>query len=330
MRFINLFFFVFISQLAFGQVLIFPETFEKGLDTVTFHQELPDELLQKKSAVIYLSPYNNWKEKSGEVQKGLKRAGIDAVVHYHINDIYSGKESIKAYRQQLIDREIDFLIYYDNQPQPELIIHPFNGDLVAESAYRLSNPNLSDLLNQLYRKSAQSEQQKTNLLILEVPAYMDYPKVISGRRAEFYDLNMKSGKLAIPKMQDSVLNQAFDSIMASYYPFEYGFVEPGLSEDELRKEGYWFIMYGIQGTGKLVRNLLEYNTTKEETAYASVVAENGDSEVKTFPVDQHVVKFYIKDVKNNDLFLGKHYDADITWESALKNYILNLKNILVR
>lgn len=330
MRITLLLFFVFVSPLTFGQALLFPENFKSGFDTVNFHQELPDGLLQKKAAVIYLSPYEKWKNSAAKVQKGFKKAGIDAVAHFHINEIFSGVESQKAYRQQLIDREIDFLIYYDEHRQHELVIFPFNENLIPNSAYKLTYRNLEGLLQQLYLKSARSEQQRTNLLILEVPAYMNYPKVIKGRRGEFYDLNMKSGKLAIPKMKDSVMNQTFDSIMTSYYPFNYGFVEPGLSEDQLRKEGYWFILYGIQGSGKLVRNLLEYNTNQEETAYASVVADNGDTDVKTFPVDQHVVKFYIKDARKNDLFLGKYYDADITWEAALKNYILNLTNILDR
>lgn len=313
---------------AFGQVLYFPKDFKNKLDTINNKEVLPQGLLQGKSAVIYFVPQKEFTNIASEVQKGLNKSGIDAVTHLHVNNVFSGTESIDAYRENLINREIDYLIYYYADPIPKINIFKFKKSFIPDSTFTLQNEKLQELLRQLYLQAARSNQELTNNLILEVPAYMDYPKFITGRRAEFYDLNMKSGKLAIPKMKDSLLNKEFDSIMNAYYPFKYGFVEPGMKEEELRKEGYWFILYGIQGSGSLVRNLLEYTTTKEETAYASVVANNGKTEVKTFSVDTPVTKFYIKDTRNGDVFLGKHYDADITWQAALKNYIINLKNIL--
>ena len=330
MRGLCLTFLLLVTTIAYSQVLNFPEDFKNTLDTIDYHDQLPNDLLQKKSAVIHFTSKDNWKSKAAVIQKGMNKAGIDAVAHFHINDIFSGKESKEAYLKQLAEREIDYIIFYDEQIQHELVIFPFTESLVPESAYKLKNETLKDLLHRLFLTTARSDQEKTNLLILDVPAYMNLPKVIKGRRAEFYDLNMKSGKLAIPKTTDSLFNQEFDSLMAAHYPFDYGLVEAGMNEEELRKEGYWFIMYGIKGTGKLVRNLLEYATTEEETAYASIVADNGESKVKTFPVEETVVKFYIKDIRNQDFFLGKHYDADITWQAALKNYIMNLRNILVR
>lgn len=294
--------------------------------------QLPENLLSGKSIVIHAYPKapEEYKKQAKVIQPGFQNAGIDAVAHYLFEDIFSGKEVLKAYRDQINKRQVDFLIYFIAGPEHELIIMPFSDSFFGNRAFHIKNRNLEQMMDNLYLRTARSDQEKLNLLILNVPAYPDYPKIITGRRGEFYDLSMKSGKIAIPKTEDSLFNKAIDTIMASHYPYQYGFVEADASETDLRKEGYRFIMYAIHASGSSVKKYLEYPTPDNETSYASIVEHDGKTEVKNIDSNTPVYKFYIQHVQSGDVYLGKHYDADEQWHVALKNYIYNLRNILYR
>lgn len=330
MRYFLLFIFFCFSITVQAQVLIDTDYCKNKLQQVETTEELPDGLLSGKAIVIHAYPDapQFYKEQASAIQPGFQKAGIDVVAHYLFEDIFSGREVTQAYQKQLAERDIDFLIYYISGADHQLLIFPFKDKFLDSTAFKLSNSEQKALMHDLYLQTARSKQEQTNFLILQVPGYPDFPKVIQGRRAEFYDLNMKSGKVAIPKTNDSSFNKAIDSVMAVHYPYKYGFVEPGLTEAELRKEGYWFILYGVNSTGKSVKRLLDYSIENEETAYASVVADGKETKVKTIAVNVPVYKFYIKHIQSKDIYVGKQYDADERWEVALRNYILNLRNIL--
>ena len=317
---------------ASGQVFIDSNRQYKHLDSIKFTNTVPEGIANGKSIVIHTGNIKNFKRNAELLQPGLKNAGVDAVAHHYFEDIFSGTEAITAYTEQLSTREIQNLIYYQvTDSAHRLIFMPFDGKEFFQSpAYMIEHPQMKGLFNSLYLQVARSGHKILNLLILDVPAYPEYPRLIKGRRAEFYDLNMKSGKVAIERTPDSLLNKSIDSVMAAHYPYDYGFVDPGLSAAELRKDGYWFILYGVHGPGKTIKKLLDYPINEDETAYASIVADGNETDVKTIAIEDSVYKFYIKDVQKGDVFLGKHYDADERWETALKNYILNLRNILDR
>lgn len=324
---------IFFSSLQLkAQVIIDADQYKNRLYKMQLTDRLPKGLLSGKSIVIHAYPKapEQYKEQAAILQPAFQKAGVDAVAHYLFEDIFSGKEVIAAYREQINSREVDFVIYYIAGREHELIIMPFSEGFFTDGAFHMKNRNQEQLLDNLYLKTARSDQEKLNLLVLDVPAYTNYPKIIQGRRGEFYDLNMKSGKVAIPKTEDSLFNKAIDTIMAAHYPYQYGFVEAGSSDADLRKEGYRFIMYAVYASGRSVKKYLEYDTSPKESAYASVVEKNGETEVKTIDINNPVYKFYIKHVQSDDVYLGKHYDADEEWHVALKNYIYNLRNILYR
>jgi hypothetical protein len=323
----------FISSLQLNaQVIIDTDQFKKRLHKMQLTNQVPKNLLSGKAIVVHAYPKapEQYKKQAAILQPWFQKAGIDAVAHYLFEDIFSGKEVIAAYRDQINGREVDFIIYYIAGREHELIIMPFTESFFANTAFHIKDRNQEQMLDNLYLKAARSDQERLNLLILNVAAYPDYPKIIKGRRGEFYDLNMKSGKVAIPKTEDSLLNKAIDSVMASHYPYQYGFVEAGSSDADLRKEGYRFIMYAVHASGRSVRKYLGYETSPKETAYASIVENNGETETKNIDINTPVYKFYVKHVNSGDVYLGKHYDADEQWHVALKNYIYNLRNILYR
>jgi hypothetical protein len=60
--------------------------------------------------------------------------------------------------------------------------------------------------------------------------------------------------------------------------------------------------------------------SKSESAIASITyPDGGDAQLKNIPSQTPVYKFYFKHIDSGNVFLGTKWDADITWEQALKN-----------
>lgn len=329
MRIVLALLYFFLSLKMSAQVLIDLDYYKEKLSNVERVSTLPEGLLSGKSAVIHVNDdVKNYKEQADIFQEGMKKARVDVVAHYSFRDIFSGTETSQAYLQQFADREIDFIIFYIHDDDHELLVKPLDNGLLSGTAFSIKNLRQKDLMKEFYLITANSGLEEMNNLIIDVAEFAPYPTFIEGRRGEFYNLNMKSGKVAIPLTDNKTINAEMDSIMKLFYPFEYGFVESTLEESDLRKEGYWFILYGIHSSGTAVRKLLEYEIKPGENAYTSVVADGRQTDVKTIDAQVPVYKFYIKHITSQDVFLGKHYDADEDWRIALKKYILNLSNIL--
>ena len=65
--------------------------------------------------------------------------------------------------------------------------------------------------------------------------------------------------------------------------------------------------------------------SKGESALISVTYPNGQQQLKSFSANTPVYKFYFKHIDSGNVFLGTKWDADLTWEQALKNQIKGFK-----
>jgi len=63
-----------------------------------------------------------------------------------------------------------------------------------------------------------------------------------------------------------------------------------------------------------------------ETDYMTVKNRGGDISLKKIPINAPVVKYYVKQVLSGDVYLGSEWDADMSWDEALINYIEGLKS----
>ena len=61
--------------------------------------------------------------------------------------------------------------------------------------------------------------------------------------------------------------------------------------------------------------------SKSESALATVNYPNVVLQLKTIPAATSVFKFYIKNIDEDVFYLGRKWDADVTWQEALKNYV---------
>lgn len=311
----------------------------KRLDSLQYGAELPKEILQSKSVALVQLPQKSttpmirgdWKKLAELTQPGFQKAGIDVVTYYHVEDIYSGKESYLAFMEEFKKRELENIVFIvQKSGSYRIVLTKINDEkqLIkkGQSAWQTQNADLSVALDNLYKAAANSSQDRTNLLILGVPEFGEMAKTIDGRRGEYYDLNFSSEKLAVPIFADTA---KISAIMANY-PYKYGFVDPDMEEKKVRSEGYQYILYYVHSTGKAVKEMLEYPVTDTETAYVSEVVKDGQAKVTSYSINTPVYKFYIKHIYSGNTFLGKKWDTAPTWEEALTNYIDNLRTELIR
>lgn len=310
------------------------------LDSLNYTDKLPKELLSTKSLVLVKVPpkrtspevRGDWGKPGEVLQTGFKKGGIDAVSYYYIDDVFSGPEVVSAFAEKFAERQLQNVIFIiEEAGQYKVVITEItdkdNLITAGQDAWRIEGDNLETMANTIYLKAANSGQDRSNLLVIDVPIYGEMAHAINARRGEYFDVNFSSETLAIPAFADT---SQINKVM-SKYPYKYEIVDPTKTEKELRSDGHQYILYYVHTIGKHVKEILEYPTTNTETAYISEVTagNNNKAKVVSINVNTPVYKFYIKHIYSENVFLGTKWDAAPTWWEALDNYVTNLKNQLV-
>ena len=233
--------------------------FYQRLSSLNYSESLPVGILSSKTVVLVKVPpksrnpeiRGNWFDLSTTIQKGLHKAGIDAVTHYYIDDIFSGPEPYTAFLDAFDDRNLSHaaIVEYNGQKYSITLLKMTDRKFLigtGQDAWKNTGSDLNEMLNSLYKQAANSGLQKTNLLIIETPEYGQIINVVEGKRSEFYDLNLKSDLLAVPLTADTT-NIA--KVMNELYPFKWKFVSPVLTDKELLSQGFQFILYYVHSTG---------------------------------------------------------------------------------
>lgn len=290
---------------------------------------LPDRILSTRSAVLY-SP-NLTKKEIDELHAGLSRTGIDAVAYFEIDRVFAGRDIELAFSEYFTAREIiNFVIVEKSNSGYRLAITIFNGreNLIqaGQNAWTTEDVYLKDALRVLY-STALNAYRKQNLLISDVAETRLTVNVISGRRTEAFATDLKVDRLAVQKFGDEQLDRELEEIMKDY-PFKYTLVDSNIPESELRKQGMFYILCMIYSRGPVAKQLLGFEVSEAETALVSVTYPNGLEQLKTIPATTPVFKFYARQIQFNNVFLGTRWDADITWQQALKNFIVGFKREL--
>jgi len=273
------------------------------------------------------------------------------VAYYNIYDIFSGPDATETYSTALNKRKIKNLVIIkwsaqeqDVSRKAELIITEFNGSktfiTLGQKAWLSWASDIETPLNELYRTAAQSGLVFSNYLIIDSPEFFKGNISMKGKRYESYWPDLKLDKLAVPyfaladitqkseivESVNSMIRQEnvmLDSIMR-IYPFKYGLLYEE-REEELKKLGYQYILLYVNGPGRSVREMLQYNQDGKETHYISEVKAGHQAGIKRLSAGEPVYKFYIKQLYSGNVYLGTTWDADTNWEVALRNYIYNLR-----
>ncbi len=284
---------------------------------------IPEKLLSSRSIVVYNDGFTE--KEFGTMQSEFQRIGVDAVAYYDAELFFAGKDVEKGLYTYIVQRDVANILFIRKKDilfQLALCAFDKNEQWISQNqaAWYDESANLIEVLRNLYRQSW-AQQKKQNYLINDF-AERNLPfTVFSGRRSEFFALDLKVDQLAVPLFADSVL---LASILKEY-PFKFGIVDKTWNTQKLRQEGYLYELSYIYAKGRTARSLLGYEVKEGESGFVSINFSDGKSQLKTYAAEIPVYKFYVKQVVNGNVFLGTNWDADPDWQKALENHIRAFK-----
>ncbi len=287
----------------------------------------PLDLLASRAMVLYDPAYTQIELQ--EIQKAFQQIGIDAVAYFETDVVMAGKDVTRAFAEYFSSRQVKYLLDLQKSSNGfQFITIPFNQKPglfdAGVAAWSVQNVRLKDLLITILQDTWRS-QKKQNFLVNEFPETDIKVDPIRGQRQEFYAIDLKVDNLAVPKFGNEVSDKELEQIFKSIYPLKYKITEAGTEEQELRRQGFHYILCFVHTRGKAAHEILGYETTKPETAYASLTFPSGQLQLKTIPEEMEIYKFYFRHIDNGNVFLGTKWDADITWQDALRNHIMAFK-----
>jgi hypothetical protein len=295
---------------------------ERFISSLNLIDVAPEGLLASRSVVLF-SPEVSQKQLE-ELQKGFQRVGIDAVLYAESSRVFAGPDMLAKYQAFFSQRDIRFIIFLGKvSDYYSLKFLPFKNNLSArnQQAWLVKSTGINGLLGNLFR-SLTSTQRKQNYLVNDFPERNPALGTLTSRRLDGLAPNVRSHKIAVPKMPDPDSSAALEEFLKVNLKGEhYEIVENDPNESELMNKGFIYILNYIHTRGVTAKEILGYDLSKSESAFVTVSYSNGILQLKTIPADTSVYKFYIKKLEDGIIYLGLKWDADITWQDGLKNHL---------
>lgn len=326
-----------------------------------YTSSIPTELNNSRSAVIINVPTNlgeftkegDWKKLAEDAHAGFVKMNVDAIFSISQLDLTASNSSFQNYLDIFSRRKIKNLIFVTQKDNSYEIILTENKNTTelltnGQSAYRVQSESLRAALLTLGKEIRRSELVQGNFLIPDKPSFLSGRSIIENTQLKNYPGQLRRSVLAVerfrkipePSTNDEVLktvqaynanidskNIELDSIMKSY-PYDYVLIEP-MSDEDLLRNRYQFLARSITGSAASVRKMLEFDVVPSETDFMSVIPIMPDkTSIKAIPKDAIVTKFYVRQNISKNVHVGE-WDADDTWQSALKNMVGNLSQRLV-
>jgi hypothetical protein len=262
------------------------------------------------------------------IQSYFQRTGIDAVVYFENDLLTAGRDVSVAMAQYLNSREIANLVLFQKKEGAyKIYITEYNGKAnytePNQATFTLEDRLLEEILKKVYR-TALGSLKKENMLINEFPEAGSTINPIGGRRNEFYAVDLKVDALAVPKFGNEAMDTELEEIMKSY-PYKYTLTEPTVSEADLRKQGYLFVLRFVRARAKVAKSVLGFDIKNSESAIVSITYPGSEPQLKNIPANTEVFKFYFKHIESGNVYLGNKWDADLSWQQALINQLKGYK-----
>jgi len=294
---------------------------------LNFGSSLPSGILSNRSIVLFEIAYT--KEELKEIQKYFQQAGIDAVAYLDVDYVLSGIDPARLYSTSFSSRAIKFLILLQKvNDQYQMIFTEFNGtrSFVDKEhvSWKFSHQSLRELLRTVYRFAVSSER-KNNLMVNDVPEKGTAMNFYKGKRDERFSPDIRQFKFAIPRFGNEADDKALEELLKENLRAKYELVDPDLSDAELEGKGYRLVLRFVHTRGDAARDILGYDLTQTASSLSTTYFVEGEQRIKTIRSKQMIYKFYFKNTEYGNVFLGSKWDADETWQDALRNHIQALR-----
>ncbi len=320
----------------------------------TFSQSsLPDHFLDGKAVVLISNAPNarppmDWTELAEKIHPALVEAGGDPIAYYELEEVVLSEEIQAAYARNFRQRLVRNLVLITRKSNGQSWVHilEFSGTTAmveGQNAWSVQENDL-EILNEKIMAAGAGKKTK-NLLVLEVPAFLppltgggedgsgNSQALASGKYLAQNPLNLDVFKLGVPLSgasgESALLTQyrydllgkseaeitaeqraekaSLENIMEQYYPHQVEFLTAAKSNQELISDRVQFILMRVEGReGDLMESM-------------------GLSTENLTDKNRIVVKYYIKFLVRNELYIGPQWDAHPDGQTALVNFLKNLR-----
>ncbi len=295
--------------------------------------QIPPTLVTERSIVIFDLPLEekgeflvrgDWRAQASKIQGNLSIMGIDAIGYLHGDDWEASLASKEAYELFFAQRMVHHRILLSKNTANlfELSIMPLTKNEVQWKTEAGSINQAFLRLGQEIKKAGHPIENFLSTSNAEI--FTDIPFTKYSASTNYPD-QIRRLTLGVAKHRDEKDNKKLVEIMQAY-PFKYELFDYKDDEDAFR-QGYQYILISMSTSGRSVKKLLNFRATgANETDFMSTVkGDSTDTRLKAIPVDALVHKYYFRQTVNHEVFVGKEWDADVSWQKSLENFILNMR-----
>jgi hypothetical protein len=304
---------------------------------------IPQSFFDGKSVVLVSAdpgarPTMSWKQLADSVHSSLLKAGGDPVAYFELEQVTLSEEIQADYAKAFQTRLIKNVILVTRQKgQTSIHVGEFSGDGTI-----IPSTNLYGIIGTDYDQTASNfasvgkGQKSKNLLVLDFPEFLSISSQEASSIQKFIPrnpLNLDVFKLGIP-----IEGSSAQTGLLSYFKYDnFGKSQEAiLAEQAAQKSGIEEILkqeypYSVEWltdaktNQELVQDRVQFLLVKVEGREADLMESMGLEVVSPETKSRTVVKYYIKLLVRDELYIGPEWDADPDWRLALKNFLLNLK-----
>lgn len=309
---------------------------------------IPDRFLEGKSVVLISSapqarPVLNWSQLAQEIHPALLEAGGDPVAYYELEEITISEEVQAGYAAAFSKRLIANLVILTRTSSGQVALHvgTFNGNksMINPSGHWGIQANSLEALKENLVNLGKTVKTK-NLLVLDVPEFPSKEPAqgmgassIAGRFLNRNPLNLDVFKLGIP-----LSGAAGETVALNAYRYDMlgksaAALEAEQAEEKRGMEKIFQTLYPHQveylttpkSDAELIRDRVQFVLMRVEAREADLMQSMGITVDNPEEKTDIVVKYYIKFLVRNELYIGPVWDAHPNWETALTQFLNNLK-----
>jgi len=304
---------------------------------------LPETFFQGK-AVVFIStdpgakPNLTWKQLADSVHSSLVKAGADPVAYFELEQVTVSEEVQADYAKAFTARQIKNIILVTRQKnQMSIHVAPFSNSsqIIPSSAlFGKVGKDYSETMSQF--ASIGDGRKSKNLLVIEVPEFLSISAQEAAATFKFFPrnpLNLDVFKLGVPLEGSSALT----GLLSNFKYDNYGKTQETilaeqanqkLGIEELLKQEYPYQVEWLteaKTNQDLIRDRVQFILMRVEGREADLMRSMGLEVPASLDANRTVVKYYIKLLVRDELYIGPEWDADPDWRVALRNFLINLK-----
>jgi len=342
----KLYYFLFLACL--GHAAFSQSENDELLSKLQLNQALypPESILSTKSIVLLSVPEvaerSEWMILVDELQQFLADEGIDAVAYIEVASLFSIPNKVLTIPEFLNQREIQQVILFaakDEDAPIFLAMGPYNEKATffdkGATFWSRYSAKLEPVTIELSTYFKTGELYRDNLLVNESPEFF-YPEVELGVVAKSIPPRLADFKVTVEQIDETL----FEQIGPASFRYE-NFLEGKTFKQGLRDRNYMITALATDTTN----NILFKDPTKTNQAlrqegfqYELMFVSGVDTKVYDWlpfpdrpePTGKVIHKFYLNDLRNNNIYLGKTWDASADWSKAMTSFLAQMNEVILK